>query len=381
MSGKKRTMDRGLDGGYWSTMPVEETTRNKRRRTGTGRLDLSSLNASRMSNSADESMTTFTDNESSIKNFDETSQNTESTNQKSEKRYVIFNNRQYLTVRNETGGFFLCQAVEKIYDDSKLCRIQWLEEAGDNKFKLGYVDKVDHLTIITKVNVRQLPKVSGETFYEIYEEDLKKVNDLLEKALKEGGITVEFPSAESEDSSSDEEALPNNRQKSNRALENKEFYDKEEDEPVKKHIESSVKKEDEPVKKKKKLVKKAEKPKSSSESSDSDSSSASEPAPKKRTKGDLKKKTKLVVETDDSVEKSEKPSVNKSKEAKSKKSEQDETEAKNEPPATTPKPSITKSSIEIKRISEITKKSIDNGDATNKKTDENSTKKVKKKIK
>ena len=366
-SGKKRPINRGLDGGYWSTLPLNDSgggggdeggrsSRGKRRRTTVGRLDLSALGSSRQNYSADESMTTFTtDNESSVKNFDETSQNTESTtmDSKGEKRFLLFHNKNYLTVRNETGGFFLCQAVEKIYDDSKTCKIQWLEEAGENKYKLGYVDRVDPLTIITKVNVRQLPKTAGNTLYEIVEEDLKKVNDLLEKALKEGGITVEFDS----DESSEEE------DKAKKALENKEFYDKEEEETKKsERTKKAITSDEESEKlKKKKKIRKIEK---KSESSSQESSEDEKIIKKKSIEG--KKRTKLVIETDeDSREKTEKPA-------------EKVIEPKKE--ATTPKPPATKSHIEIKKKPiEAVPKKPENGEPTKKTDETTSPKKVKKK--
>jgi len=121
--------------------------------------------------------------------------------------------------------------VNKIYDDSKRCKIQWLEGNEDvNKYKFGYVDFIDPATIITKVKVNKQEDDQGY-YYEIVNEDLEKVKGLLDKALQDGGITVEFQSSES-DSLSDKEAT--RKQNNSQLIENIELYDKEDEDEIKK---------------------------------------------------------------------------------------------------------------------------------------------------
>lgn len=111
-SQRKRTVDRGLDGGYWSRMSLEQpasrpdNSDRKRRRTTVDRLEyLNTSNTSRHNASADGSI------------HSESTQ--DEANEANKSRFVLFKSKSFLTVRNETGGFFLCQAVNSIYEDSK----------------------------------------------------------------------------------------------------------------------------------------------------------------------------------------------------------------------------------------------------------------------
>ena len=222
VSGRKR-VDRGLDGGYWSRV-AEESTERKRRRTTTERLDLSSYKGVDDSMVSDDTNATGAEDDNASKH----SETNTSTSKKD--KYILFKARSFLTVRNETGSFFLCQSVNAINEESKKCKIQWLEDVGVNKYKYGLVDWVDPFTIISKVKVK---KVGG--FFEIDEDDLANVNKLLEKAIKDGGITVEFDS-EDDDSSSEEETDKSVNGESKKAKSkadqyelDDEFYDKEDD--------------------------------------------------------------------------------------------------------------------------------------------------------
>ena len=82
-------------------------------------------------------------------------------------------------------------------------------------------------------------KSDEESTYEIVQEDLDKVLDLLDKAIKDGGITVEFESYDESDSSSSDESDTKPKvapKKASQILDSdNEFYDKEEeaDEPIK----------------------------------------------------------------------------------------------------------------------------------------------------
>ncbi len=71
---------------------------------------------------------------------------------------VLFGSKAWLTVRNEEGSFFLCQASGKVYENARQCRIQWLEgENEKNLYVWGSMDSIDPSSIITSVNVKKLP--------------------------------------------------------------------------------------------------------------------------------------------------------------------------------------------------------------------------------
>jgi len=213
----------GLDGGYWASLstPAEvsaASTRNKRSRTTVERLDLSSFDNTSLY-SEDLNDDKASESNASLNN------STQTTPKNYKDRFVLFKSQSFLTVRNETGSFFLCQAVNSIYEDSKKCKIQWLEDFEKNKYKFGLVDWIDPFTIISKVNVR---KVSN--YFQIEEDDLKKVNDLLEKALKDGGITVEFSSDEENSKSAKTQSDSETEQESSESSEEDEDDDDDDDE-------------------------------------------------------------------------------------------------------------------------------------------------------
>ena len=258
---RKRTINRGLDGGYWSRISVGEMLSDekpKRQRTVVERLSLSQLNRepdTHMSIESDEDGSRSTVTPKSSKKDEEASSKRVGS-AKSDSRFVLFPPKTFLTVRNEEGSFFLCQTTNKIYEDSKRCRILWLEgDNSANSYTFGSGDWIDPLTIISKVNVRKLKPANGreksdeESTFEIVQDDLDKVLDLLDKAIKDGGITVEFESYDesSESSSSDvSETKPKVvPKKASQILDSdNDFYDKEEEaeEPIRQSKKSKSKK-------------------------------------------------------------------------------------------------------------------------------------------
>lgn len=198
---RKRTKDRGLDGGYWASLntsttstttptPSDTSTRNKRRRTAVERLYVDDLAPSpQIGDSRRSRSTSVSERAPSIKS--------------NASAKVLYKKGAFLAVRNESDGFYLCLSLANIMANSSRCKIQWLEEerAGSNAYTLAYMDFVDQQTIITQVSTKKVDKGAKST-YAIDEDDLKKINELLEKAIKEGGIEIEM--SESGESSSEE---------------------------------------------------------------------------------------------------------------------------------------------------------------------------------
>jgi hypothetical protein len=105
-------------------------------------------------NSGDESINS---DENSIRTLDSsTASNQNQSKGYAKDRPILFKPKSFLAVRNEEGTFFLCQACQTVYEDSKKCKIQWMEDLGDNKYKFGQVDWVDPLAIICKVRATDI---------------------------------------------------------------------------------------------------------------------------------------------------------------------------------------------------------------------------------
>ena len=176
---KGRPRDRGLDGGYWSQLNTLEETGRKRQRTD--RLDLSAE---------------FTGHEKTTRrsnSLESISSSSKASKSRRDKSCVLFKRKSFIAVLNEQNSFYLCQTVESVYEHSKKSKIQWLEEIEPNKYKYGIVDWVEPYSIISRVKCRRVPRKAGQAdLVEIVEKDLEKVQDLVQKAVTEGGITVDF---------------------------------------------------------------------------------------------------------------------------------------------------------------------------------------------
>ncbi len=178
-------------------------------------------------------------------------------------------------------------------------------ENKTNSYVYGSTEFIDPNSIIAKVNVKKITEPSrkvlaapggeeepnmNQSFYEIVEEDLKTVSELLKKAITDGGIEHEIE--EEEEVLSDSSESSKARKSAVEALDNKDFYDKEDsNEP------DEMKKESAKVPASKKAAK-GRHSSSGSGSSDSDEETLREPSIKKkvRTKSPPSKKPKSFLE-------------------------------------------------------------------------------------
>ena len=150
LSRKRRTIDRGLDGGYWSTLQmssITDKTRAKRTRVSVDRLEntyllplismsntsstssevarASGVSLSGKSNQHRGRSSRFVDDKS------QTDQDSENESEKNEQeRVIMFKAHSFMAVRNEEGTFYLSQATTNVYETSKKTKIQWFEEIG-----------------------------------------------------------------------------------------------------------------------------------------------------------------------------------------------------------------------------------------------------------
>jgi hypothetical protein len=179
-----RTINLGLDGNYWHGLnseiktEVQETVEKpKRSRRTVDRFSIDLLNSS--------SSTNF--NEVDI---DQISHNSLSTSNSKKDRRVIYNAQTYLAVRNEENGFYLCRLINKLYEDTKKTKIEWLEEIKTNTYEVSFVDWLDPLSIIRAVkiiktkNPRKLKKNEDIYLYSINTEDLLKIERKLKEAIE-----------------------------------------------------------------------------------------------------------------------------------------------------------------------------------------------------
>ena len=245
----RRSINKGLDGGYWSRIATAEETstaeRRKRSRVPTERLDLSVY---KHNVSADESImsddTALVNAASLDSDGSEINSKTTTTSVVTSKRTStsphqtqnrLFKAKSFLTVRNETDGFYLCRAVNAVYEESKRCKVQWLEDVAPNKYKFSVVDYIQPMSIITKVSVKHCAPSSdndAKGLISIEEKDLERVTSLLEKIKESGHLTVDSSELDDSDQQTNSDEASTKASGSKRVakfFDNDEFFDKEDE--------------------------------------------------------------------------------------------------------------------------------------------------------
>ena len=190
-----------------ATNESSSSERRKRQRVTTERLDLSVYNQphSYHNVSADESLHSVEDapNGSSATAAElDSEESAPPTVTATTKPTRLFKAKSFLVVRNEAEGFFLCRALGAVYEDSRRCKVQWLEDVAPNKYEFSSVDYIQPMTIIAKVRVKReedsTSSSSSSRLISIEEKDLARVKALLEKIKETGHVTAD--SSELEDS-------------------------------------------------------------------------------------------------------------------------------------------------------------------------------------
>ena len=133
----------------------------------------------------------------------------------SEDRHApLYENRTFVTCRNPTDAFFLCQVLQNVYSDTQRIRIRWcalVDENGDEnnvdentRFKLDYEDTLDLQTILTGIpNIIRHP----DRTLSLRKQDIFETNRLLEKSIKGESISSDEPMEVAKDKETTEPAI------------------------------------------------------------------------------------------------------------------------------------------------------------------------------
>ena len=131
-----------------------------------------------------------------------------STNSSQDNAGILFANKTFVTCRNPSDSFFLCQVLQDVYEDTKKIRIRWCsatDGADDDtpidentRFKLDYTDTLDPQTILTGI-----PEVIRHTDKTISmrKQDITETQRLLEKSIKGESISSDKVTRSEMDSS------------------------------------------------------------------------------------------------------------------------------------------------------------------------------------
>jgi len=109
---------------------------------------------------------------------------------------LLYENGTFVTCRNSSDSFYLCQVLQNVYTYTKSIRIRWCSVIGENgddtnisiktKFKLDYTDKLHRNTIL--MNVPD-PIEHPDNTISLKKEHLVDTKRLLEKSIRGESIS------------------------------------------------------------------------------------------------------------------------------------------------------------------------------------------------
>ncbi|XP_028967922.1 uncharacterized protein LOC108863629 [Galendromus occidentalis] len=96
---------------------------------------------------------------------------------------VLYDPGEFLAVRSEGDGFFICRALEKITPSSGNIKIEWLDnvkQSSKNHYALDYCDIIDRETILTNLKLKRI----GHLLYSLPDEERTRTMNILDRAIK-----------------------------------------------------------------------------------------------------------------------------------------------------------------------------------------------------
>ncbi|XP_074658150.1 poly [ADP-ribose] polymerase tankyrase-like [Tubulanus polymorphus] len=109
---------------------------------------------------------------------------------RSQDKELLFKKSKFLAVRNESGGFYLCQTNQHVHRNTRSFKVRWLSlSQPPDVYKLDFYDTTELECVITTV---RMDHVSRET-YKLPEREKLRTEFILQKALNvENGIQVDL---------------------------------------------------------------------------------------------------------------------------------------------------------------------------------------------
>lgn len=99
---------------------------------------------------------------------------------------IVYKKSDFLALRNEEGGFYICRLLQNISRTSRGFKIRWLNEVEKDIYVPDYEDKTEFECILTNLELFQLQK--GR--YNLPQSERRRVMNILQRALDvELGVT------------------------------------------------------------------------------------------------------------------------------------------------------------------------------------------------
>ncbi|UYV82774.1 hypothetical protein LAZ67_22000813 [Cordylochernes scorpioides] len=106
-------------------------------------------------------------------------------------KIMVFQKGEFLAVRNENGGFYVCRTAQNVYKHSRRFRIQWLNSGKDaNVYSPDFYDATDFECVLTNLRMKRMEKNK----YLLPDEERKRTMNILQRALNvESGMDKPDP--------------------------------------------------------------------------------------------------------------------------------------------------------------------------------------------
>ncbi|XP_050421526.1 transcriptional regulator ATRX homolog [Adelges cooleyi] len=110
-------------------------------------------------------------------------------------KLTVFYKNEFLAVRNEEGGFYLCQAMQNIHRASRRIRIRWLAQIPNDEFKPDFYDHTEFDCILTNITLKKVQKEQ----WKLPEKEKLRIENILkrsidvEKGSEKPSVTEEHP--------------------------------------------------------------------------------------------------------------------------------------------------------------------------------------------
>ena len=106
----------------------------------------------------------------------------------SEEKVVVFSRNEFLAVRNESNGFYVCRTAQNVYKSSRKFKIQWLnDDVKDQSYTPDFFDVTDFECVLTNLRMTRVAKNK----FKLPEDEKKRAENILQRAINvERGVTT-----------------------------------------------------------------------------------------------------------------------------------------------------------------------------------------------
>ena len=95
-------------------------------------------------------------------------------------KLIIYQNNEFLAVRNETNGFYICRAKQNVFRNSRKFKIQWFNnDKNPAVYIADFYDTTDFECVLTNISLIRLD--TGR--FQLPDDEKQRINNILQRAI------------------------------------------------------------------------------------------------------------------------------------------------------------------------------------------------------